>query len=103
MRQQKAPHFGLLVNKMFILRLHNILESMSVVVSVRIKKETKEALERSGIDISLVTRNYLERLAWKSRRIKNVKELHRLIEKNVKPSGKGFSVESIREDRDSAH
>ena len=76
---------------------------MSEVVSVRIKKETKEALERSGIDISLATRSYLEKLAWRSQRKKNLKELHRLIEKNVKPSEKGFSVETIREDRKSAH
>jgi hypothetical protein len=72
---------------------------MFEVVRVRIKKETKEALERSGIDISLVTRSYLERLAWKSQQKKNFKELHQLIEKNVKPSKKGFAMESIKEDR----
>jgi len=76
---------------------------MSEVVSVRIRKETKEALELSGIDISLATRSYLEKLAWKSQCKKNISELHRLIEKDVKPSRKGFSVESIREDRKSAH
>lgn len=74
---------------------------MSEVVSVRIKKETKEALESNGIDISKVTRGYLEKLAWRSERKKNLKELHTLIERNVKPSRKGFSVRSIREDRDS--
>ena len=75
---------------------------MSEVVSVRIKKETKEALERSGIDISLATRSYLERLAWKAQRKKNVKEPHRMIERDVKPSRKDFSLASIREDRDSS-
>lgn len=72
---------------------------VSVVVRVKIKKETKEALERIGIDISLATRAYLEKLAWKSRRKKNLRELHRLIEKMVAPSRKAFSVASIREDR----
>jgi hypothetical protein len=72
---------------------------LSEVVSVRIKKETKKALERSGIDISLVTRSYLEKLAWKSQQKTNLKQLHKLIEKNVKSSPRGFSVESVREDR----
>jgi hypothetical protein len=72
---------------------------MSEIVSVRIKKETKEALERSGIDIPAVTRCYLERLAWKSQQEKNVKELHQLIEKNVKPSKKVFASKSFKKDR----
>ncbi len=76
---------------------------MSEVVSVRIKKETKEVLERNGIDISLVTRSYLEKLAWTAQRKKNLKELHRLIERDVKPSRNDFSVASIREDRDNGH
>jgi antitoxin component of RelBE/YafQ-DinJ toxin-antitoxin module len=76
---------------------------MSEVVSVRIKKETKEALEQNGIDISLATRAYLEKLAWKSKSKNNLRELHKLIERKVKPSRKGFSVKSIREDRDSVH
>jgi len=75
---------------------------MSEVVSVRIKKETKEALERSGVDISLVTRSYLENLAWKSQQKRKLKELHNLVKK-AKPSKQGFSVESIREDRNSDH
>jgi antitoxin component of RelBE/YafQ-DinJ toxin-antitoxin module len=74
---------------------------MSEVVSVRIKKETKEALEQNGIDISLATRAYLEKLAWKSTSKNNLRELHKLIERKVKPSRKGFSVKSIREDRNS--
>ncbi len=76
---------------------------MSEVVSVRIKKETKEALERNGVDISLATRAYLEKLAWKSTSKKNIRELHKLIERKVKPSQKGFSLKSIREDRDDVH
>lgn len=76
---------------------------MSEVVSVRIKKETKEILQKSGVDISMATRSYLERLAWRAQSKKNLKELHRLIERNVKPSRRGFAVASIREDRDSVH
>lgn len=76
---------------------------MSEVVSVRIRKETKEVLERTGIDISVAVRSYLEKLAWKEESKKNLKTLHRLIEKEVKPSRKGFSVSSIREDRDHGH
>lgn len=73
---------------------------MSEVVSVRIRKETKEALERSGVDISLATKSYLEKLAWKYQRKKNLNKLHHFIDTNVKPSRKGFSAASIREDRD---
>jgi hypothetical protein len=76
---------------------------MSEVVSVRIRKETKEALERSGIDISLALRSYLEKLAWRAQSKRRLKELHRLIERDVTASRKGFSVASIREDRDHAH
>lgn len=76
---------------------------MSEVVSVRIKKETKDALERTGIDISSAVRSYLEKLAWKEASKKNLKQLHRLIEKEVRPSRKGFSAASIREDRDRGH
>ncbi len=76
---------------------------MSEVVSVRIRKETKDALERSGIDISQVLRNYLEKLAWKAQSKENLKEIRRLIEREVKPSRKGFSAASVREDRDHAH
>ena len=76
---------------------------MSEVVSVRIKKETKETLERNGVDISLATRAYLEKLAWKSTSKNNLRELHKLIESKVKPAQKGSSVKSIREDRDDVH
>jgi antitoxin component of RelBE/YafQ-DinJ toxin-antitoxin module len=76
---------------------------MSEVVSVRIRKETKEALERNGIDVSFALRSYLEKLAWKAEGKRNLKELHRLIEREVKPSRKGFAASSIREDRDRAH
>lgn len=80
--------------------MHAIL--MSEVVSVRIKKETKDLLIQSGVDIPVAVRNYLEKLALKTRREKNLKNLSRLIEREVKPSRAGFAVNSIREDRDGA-
>lgn len=79
------------------------LKRMSEVVSVRIKKETKDTLERNGVDIALAVRSHLEKLAWKTQRKKNVRNLHRLIEGEVKPSPAGFASASVREDRDLAH
>jgi len=70
---------------------------------VRIKKETKEALERNGVDIPNTVRTYLEELSWKVQSQKKVKELHQLIENKVKPSGKGSAASSVREDRDHGH
>ncbi|MGI0081579.1 MAG: VapB-type antitoxin, partial [Nitrososphaerales archaeon] len=62
-----------------------------------------ETLERSGVDISTTVRSYLEELSWKVQSRQKVRELHRLIERNVKPSRRGFAAESIREDRDREH
>jgi hypothetical protein len=76
---------------------------LSEVVSVRIKKQTKEALERNGVDISSAVRGYLEELSWKVQSGKKVRELHQLIESKVKPSRKGSAVSSVREDRDHGH
>ena len=47
---------------------------MSEVVSVRIRKQTKEALEHCGIDIPVAVRGYLEELSWKVQSKKKVKE-----------------------------
>jgi hypothetical protein len=78
-------------------------KSLSEVVSVRIKKETKDALERNGVDIPNTVRNYLEELSWKVQSRKKVEELHQLIENKVKTSRKGSAVSSVREDRDHGH
>ena len=72
---------------------------MSEVVSIRIKKGTKEALERNGVDISNSVRAYLEELSFKVNSRKKTEELHKLIESKVKPSKKGFGASSVREDR----
>jgi len=73
---------------------------MSTVISVRIKEEIKEELEKHGIDISQEVRRFLEELYIK---VKAKEYLNKWIEelKYVKPSEKGFSTKSVREDRES--
>jgi len=73
---------------------------MSTVISVRVKKEIKEELERAGVNISSEVRRYLEELAWKIRIKRKMEEWDRILSR-VKPSEKGFSVRSVREDRES--
>jgi len=73
---------------------------MSTVFSVRVRKEVKEILEREGIDIAREVKDYLESLAWRTQAKKGV-EKWRTILNNVKPSEKGFSAKSVREDRES--
>jgi hypothetical protein len=72
-------------------------------VSVRIKKGTKDALERNGVDIPNSVRAYLEELSFKVESRKKTEELHKLIESKVKPSKKGLGASSVREDRDRGH
>ena len=76
---------------------------MSVTISIRIRKELKEELEKLGINISKAVREYLEELAWRHRVRRELEYIDNVLLKNVKPSSKGFSVESIREDRDESH
>ena len=73
---------------------------MSTVISVRIKKEIKEELEKQGIDIDQEVRKFLEELYIK---VKAKEYVNKWIEelKDVKPSEEGFSVKSVREDRES--
>ena len=72
----------------------------TVVVSVRVRKEVKEELEKAGIDVNEAVRRYLEELAWKIRIRKTLEKWDKLLEK-VKPSEPGFAARSVREDRDS--
>lgn len=76
---------------------------MSEVVSVRIRKETKRTLEENGVDIASAVRDYLDELSWKVRSKEEVKRLHDLIDRNVKPSKTGAAARSVREDRDHGH
>lgn len=72
----------------------------TTVVTIRIKKEIKEALEKAGVNISSVIREHLEELAWKLQLKVQTENLRKLLEK-VKPSEQGFAAKSVREDRES--
>jgi hypothetical protein len=73
---------------------------MSVVISVRVKKEIKELLESEGVNIAEEVRRFLEELAYKAKIKRYVKKWDKMLE-SVKPSPKGFSASSVREDRES--
>jgi len=74
--------------------------SQTSTISVRVKREIKEALEKAGVNISETVRKHLEELFWKLR-LKEETETMRKILENVKPSEKGFAEKSVREDRES--
>jgi len=77
---------------------------VSVVVSVRVRKELKEELERLGIDYAEAVRRFLEELVARERRrlalVKAREVRERLRSKVVTLSP---SAELIREDRDAGH
>lgn len=73
---------------------------MSTTISLRIKKETKKKLEEAGVDITEEMKKFLEELAWKASIMNQVEKWDEILTK-VKPSEKGFSVRSVREDRES--
>ncbi len=73
---------------------------MSIVISIRIKKEIKELLEKENININEEVKKFLEELANKIKIRKYIAEWDKILE-NVKPSEKGFAGRSIREDRKS--
>jgi hypothetical protein len=72
----------------------------TTVVTTRIKKEIKEALEKAGVNIPSVIREHLEELTWKLQLKEQTEKLRKLLEK-VKPSEPGFATKSVREDRES--
>lgn len=74
--------------------------TQTTVVTIRIKKEIKEVLEKAGVNIPKVVRQHLEEFAWKLQLKEETEKLRKLLE-NVKPSEKGFSEKSVREDRES--
>jgi len=77
----------------------NILPETEV-ISVRVRKEVKRELEEMGVNISEEVRNFLEELAWRARIKRKIGEWRSILDR-TKPSEKGFSVRSVREDRDS--
>ncbi|RJS86312.1 VapB-type antitoxin [Candidatus Bathyarchaeota archaeon] len=73
---------------------------MSEVVSVRVKREIKELLEREGIDVGAAIRNYLEEMAWRIKVKRGLEKLDEML-REMPPASRGFSARSVREDRDS--
>jgi hypothetical protein len=73
---------------------------VSIVISIRIKKEIKELLEKENVNINEEVKKFLEELASKIKMRKYIAEWDKILE-NVKPSEKGFAGRSIREDRES--
>lgn len=73
------------------------------VISVRVKKEVKDALERAGVNVSEVVKDYLEKFARKAKSEEVMDRLEVVVREKVKPSKRGFALKSVREDRDEAH
>ena len=69
------------------------------VVSVRIDEKTKKILEKAGVNISKEVKRYLEELAWKIELRNSVREFSKMLE-SIPPAEDGFSVKSVREDRE---
>ena len=72
---------------------------MSAVISVRIKKEVKEELERRGVDINKLLKEYLEEVYVRVKAKEKVERWGRLLSE-AKPSAEGFASRSVREDRE---
>jgi hypothetical protein len=62
---------------------------VSIVISIRIKKEIKELLEKENININEEVKKFLEELANKIKIRKYIAEWDKILE-NVKPSEKGL-------------
>ncbi len=72
----------------------------TAVVTVRIKREIKDALEKAGVNIPSVIRQHLEELTWRLQLKEETEKMRKLLE-DVKPSEREFSVKSVKEDRES--
>jgi len=77
---------------------------MSVVISVRVRKELKEELERLGIDYAEAVRRFLEELVARERMRLALEKAREVREKlRSKVGTLSPSAELIREDRDAGH
>ncbi|AKT34726.1 hypothetical protein PYWP30_01093 [Pyrobaculum sp. WP30] len=77
---------------------------MSAVISVRVRKELKEELERLGIDYAEAVRRFLEELVARERRQLALEKAQEVREKLRSRVGTlSPSAELIREDRDAGH
>jgi len=77
---------------------------VSVVISVRVRKELKEELERLGIDYAEAVRRFLEELVTRERRrlaLEKAREVRERLRSKVGTLSP--SAELIREDRDAGH
>ena len=72
---------------------------MSTVFRVRVRKEVRQELEKAGIDAAKEIKKQLEELAWKVGTKKQLEKWDNVLAR-VKPSEKGFSVRSVREDHE---
>ncbi len=70
------------------------------VVSVRVDEKVKKRLKEAGINVSLEVKRHLEELAWQVELKKRMARLERVLA-DMPPAPKGFSVRSVREDRES--
>ena len=69
------------------------------VVSVRVDGKVKKRLEDAGVNISFEVRRHLEDLAWQVELKKRITKLDTTL-MAMPPAPKGFSVKSVREDRE---
>jgi hypothetical protein len=77
---------------------------VSVVISVRVRKELKEELERLGIDYAEAVRRFLEELVARERRRLALEKALKVRERlRSKVGTLSPSAELIREDRDAGH
>lgn len=70
------------------------------VVSVRIDEKARKVLEKAGINLNKEVKKFIEDLAWEVERKERLEILNREL-KSIKPAAKGFSKQSVREDRES--
>lgn len=71
---------------------------MSVVVSIRIPREVKEALERSGVDWRRRVKEYLVQLALQEEKRRILREARELRRRVAGDTGESHLL--VREDRD---
>ena len=77
---------------------------VSAVISVRVRKELKEELERLGIDYAEAVRRFLEELVARERRRLALEKAQEVRERlRSKIGTMSPSAELIREDRDAGH
>ena len=85
---------------MYTFCIHDVCMNQTTIITIRIKKEIKEALERAGINIPNIIKKHLEEIAWNLQLKEEIEKMRKLLE-NIKPSESGFAVKSVREDRES--